>query len=161
MNNILTRLEKISDIYEKTDIGANPINELLDSFYEDKKTPKGRRICNLLEEGYCLYVIGEECAGYDDLDECPIKLAGLWWCGEEGELVNKEQCDACNQDQDCGCCEHVQSGSAPYNCNVCAKIQIQIGDIGHYCVNPDTSPEEIERIKKEAEEDPGRFFSCY
>ncbi|MFZ5642566.1 MAG: hypothetical protein ACOY46_03105 [Bacillota bacterium] len=159
--NLITRLEKLIDIYENSEIGANPIDQLLDSLYEEKKTSEGKHICNLLQEGYCHHVIGEDCPGYDDLDECPVKMAGLWWCGEQGQLVNKEQCKDCNQEQECGCCEHVHSGSAPYNCSVCAKIQIPIGEIGHYCVSPDTIPEEIERIKKEAEEDPGRFFSCY
>jgi len=159
MNSILEELDDIFNKLEKSGADVAKLDELIQSMYEYDTGRQGYR-CQLEDRGFCPHVIGEDADCYDNIDDCPIKKAGLYWCGENGELVDRDDCEDCNSNQDCGCCEYVQNGSAPYNCNVCGRLQVEIKNVGHYCVAPDTSPEEIERIKKEIEEDPGRYFSC-
>lgn len=146
-NNILT---KIDDIH-------TALGKLLDDicgYYDDENS------CQLREQGICPAIMGEWYDCYYYVEDCIIKKAGLYRCGEVGEVVDRETCEACNDEQECGCCEYVQNGTAPYNCSVCGKKQIVIEGVGRICVEPDTSPEEIERIKREAKENPGAFFSC-
>lgn len=157
--NILSRLDEIIGTYQKSGVDVKPLEDFIDFLYEDKKTLKGRRKCNLMDEGYCIYVLGEECDGYDFLDECPIKLAGLWWCGENGELVNKESCEVCNADQDCGCCDSVHNGSAPYNCNECGRNKVET-EHGTICLDPKLTPEEVAAEVERCNENPGEFFRC-
>ncbi|MEG6521109.1 hypothetical protein [Desulfotomaculum sp. 1211_IL3151] len=160
MRSIISQLSDISTKLHKAGADNTELDKFIEGFYDYEKTKDGCR-CQLKERGICLHLMNEDADCYDNFDDCYIKKSGLYYCGEICEVVDQEGCEDCNDNQDCGCCEYVQNGSAPYNCQVCARIQIDIEGIGHYCVTPDTSPEEIERIKREAKENPGDFFSCY
>lgn len=159
MKSIIYELSDISTKLQKAGADVSELDKFIDDIYDYEKTDKGYR-CQLKDRGVCLHLMDEDADCYDNFDGCYLKKAGLYYCGEIGDVVDQEACGACNQNMDCGCCEYVQNGSASYNCHVCARIQIEIEGIGHYCVTPDTSPEEIERIKREAKENPGAFFSC-
>lgn len=158
MRSIIYQLSDISTKLQKAGADNTELENLIDSFYLYEKTAQGYR-CQLKDRGICLRFMNEESDCYYEFDGCLIKKAGLYYCGEIG-VVDRETCEACNDEQECGCCEYVQNGSAPYNCGVCGRKQIDIEGVGHLCVEPDTSPEEIERIKREAKENPGAFFSC-
>jgi hypothetical protein len=156
--NIIDRLDEISNEYQEAGIDTKLLDDLLDSLYEDKKDNKGNLICKLIAEGVCLYVLGEDCICYDKLD-CPIEIAGLWYCGEIGELVNKEQCKECNQDQDCGCCESVRNGGAPFNCTVCGRKKVKAGP-GIICLDPNLTDEEVAAEVARCNEYPDEYFRC-
>jgi hypothetical protein len=157
--NIITRIEKIIEIYKESDLDVKPLNELLDLLYKDKKDKGGNQVCNLITEGYCLYVLNEECPGYDTLDSCPLKLAGLWWCGEIGELVNEAECKDCNEEQDCGCCDSVHSGVAPFNCTKCGRKKVEV-EAGIICLDPNLTEEQVAEEVARCNEDPNAYFRC-
>lgn len=163
MRSILDQLSDLSVKLKKLGADVTELDNFVEGIYDYEKTSNGYR-CQLKDRGICLHLMNEDADCYDNFDDCYIKKTGLYYCGEIGEVVNREECEECNSNQDCGCCDYVRQGGPPFNCEVCSKLTLEIpldGTTGFYCVDPDTSQEEIDRIKREATENPGAYFNCY
>lgn len=83
-----------------------------------------------------------------------------WLCLDINKYVDAKECEACNQELDCGCCTHIIGNEAPFTCEMCGYIQIDIKDMGIVCLPPDTGPEEVEQIRKDAIKNPNKYLRC-
>lgn len=155
--NIIDRLEDLVEQCKEIGIDPKPISELLDYLYVDDV--KGKPICKLIADGVCIYVLGEECEGYGELDNCVIRKAGLFYCSEHGELVDKLICKECNENRDCGCCDSVRNGWSFYTCQECGRKKVETKH-GIICFDPRLSEKEIAEEIERCNENPSEYFRC-
>ena len=151
---IIKDLEELMDYYEKLGVNTEPIDKLTNKIFEADTVD-----CKLIQSGVCIHLLGEDCQGYDELDDCIIKKAGYYYCGELGELVDRDKCESCNSDQDCGCCDYVISGEAPFNCNICPREKIEL-EAGIYCVPPGMTDGAKKELVERINANPGAYFNC-
>lgn len=151
---LIEDISALAEDYKENDDHACRTSKRIDEIIEN---PDNK--CTLLKDGICVYVTGEDVDCYDKVDNCPVEAAGLWWCGEIGDLVNKAGCKDCNLDQDCGCCDYVHSGSAIYTCEDCGQKKVKTVH-GWICLDPKLTPEEVAAEVERCNENPGEFFRC-
>ena len=90
---------------------------------------------------------------------CVMKKAGLYYCSEINEIVDKEACRECNDDFDCGCCPDMLTDTPPFNCKECGKIKIEF-EAGTYCFDKNKDPQKVAEMIKDIIENRGPYFSC-